>query len=369
MINWNLLMPCRIVQLSFVLLIVVCNYANAQDSGSKKSHFYWNTFLDIYYSYDFGKPANHIKPQFLFNHNRHNEVTINIALLSLSYSDSTKRANIGLMAGTYPEYNLASEPDALRNLYEANIGIKISEKRELWLDAGIMPSHIGFESAISKDCWTLTRSILAENSPYYEAGIRVSYRPHSRKWYLAALVLNGWQRIKRIDGNNTPAFGTQVSYLPTDNVIINSSSFIGSDRPDSVKQWRYFHNFYSTFQLSGVWSFTLGFDIGFEQKHRQAASLNKWYSPVIILRYKNKNWAVATRVEYYQDKHGVIVPLVNSKPFQMQGYSLNIDRTIGKGLLWRVEGRLLKSSTDYFVGQTVRSSNASVTTSVSFPFH
>ncbi|MBK8628485.1 MAG: outer membrane beta-barrel protein [Saprospiraceae bacterium] len=28
------------------------------------------------------------------------------------------------------------------------------------MDAGIFPSHIGFESAISADNWTLTRSLL-----------------------------------------------------------------------------------------------------------------------------------------------------------------------------------------------------------------
>ena len=222
--------------------IVVCNYAKAQDSAERKSNFNWNAFLDTYYSYDFSNPANHLRPQFLFNHNRHNEVTINLALINLSYSDSTKRTNIGLMTGTYPQYNLSLEPEALRNVYEANIGMKLSKKRELWLDAGIMPSHIGFESAISKDCWNLTRSILAENSPYYEAGIKVSYKSRSQKWYLAALVLNGWQRIRRIYGNNTLSFGTHVSYLPTDKLIINSSSFIGNDKPDSVKLWRYFHN-------------------------------------------------------------------------------------------------------------------------------
>ncbi len=38
-----------------------------------------------------------------------------------------------------------------------------------------MPSHIGFESAVGSDCWNLTRSILAENSPYFESGIKLNY--------------------------------------------------------------------------------------------------------------------------------------------------------------------------------------------------
>jgi hypothetical protein len=38
------------------------------------------------------------------------------------------------------------------NVYEAN-GVKISSKHNLWIDVN-MPSHIGFESAIGKDCAT-----------------------------------------------------------------------------------------------------------------------------------------------------------------------------------------------------------------------
>ena len=33
--------------------------------------------------------------------------------------------------------------------------LKLAKKKNLWIDAGILPSHIGFESAVSKDCWTL----------------------------------------------------------------------------------------------------------------------------------------------------------------------------------------------------------------------
>jgi hypothetical protein len=52
----------------------------------------------------------------------------------------------------------------LKNIYEANVGISLNKKNNLWVDAGVMPSHIGFESAISMDNWYLTRSLLAENS-------------------------------------------------------------------------------------------------------------------------------------------------------------------------------------------------------------
>lgn len=347
----------------------ICTASVAQDSMKKQTNVSWSVFTDVYYAFDFARPANHEKASFLYNHKRHNEATINLALVSLSYRDSTKRATLGLMAGTYPQYNLAAEPLVFQHIYEANAGIKLTNRKEVWLDAGILPSHIGFESAISKDCWTLTRSILAENSPYYEAGLRASYKPPNQKWYIAVLILNGWQRIKRIDANNTPSFGTQITYTPSDKFVINSSTFVGNDKPDSSRKWRYFHNLYSTWQLSNYWGITMGFDIGLEQKQRLSSNLNTWYSPVVIVRYQNKNWAAAARAEYYQDNDGVIATLINNGPFQMQGYSVNIDRIVGKGFLFRIEGRWFKNASDYFIHRSgLSSKNFQLTSSLAFAF-
>ncbi|MEJ7826877.1 MAG: porin [Segetibacter sp.] len=343
--------------------------AFSQDTLTKKATLESRVYLDAYYSYDFSRPATHLKAPFLYNHNRHNEVNLNLAVASLSYKGTRTRGNLGLMTGTYTQYNLAAEPDVLQHIFEANAGLKLSTANELWLDFGVLPSHIGFESAISKDCLTLTRSILAESSPYYEAGARLSYSAKNEKWYLAALLLNGWQRIRRIDRNNTPAFGTQVTYKPTDKLSFNSSTFIGNDKPDSIKQWRYFHNLHAIWQLSKNWGLTLGFDYGMEQKHAGATSFNNWYSPVAIVRYERNKLAIAARAEYYSDKTGVIVPLVNANPFQMQGYSINADRKISNNAIWRVEWRKLRSQHPYFEQSNgFASSNSFVTTSVVIDF-
>lgn len=322
-------------------------------------------YLDSYYSYDFTNPASHEKASFMYNHNRHNEVSLNLGLIAVAYADETIRANLGLMAGTYPQYNLAAEPRLLQSVYEANIGLKLSKKHALWVDVGILPSHIGFESAISKDCATLTRSILAENSPYYEAGAKVSYKTNNSKWSFALLLLNGWQRIKRVDGNNTPAFGTQVSFLPNAILSINSSSFIGNDFPDSSKKWRYFHNAFALWQLHKNVGLTVGFDYGIQQQTPGSTKMYKWFSPIVILKYDFKNWSVATRAEYYDDAFGIIVPLVNTRPFQMQGYSINLDRKIGDKAMWRIEYRQLRNSSPYFEkGNGLASSNQYLSTTL-----
>ncbi|MFN8396072.1 MAG: hypothetical protein U0176_15655 [Bacteroidia bacterium] len=41
------------------------------------------------------------------------------------------RANLGLMAGTYVTANLSNEPLALRYVYEANVGVKLSVQGHL----------------------------------------------------------------------------------------------------------------------------------------------------------------------------------------------------------------------------------------------
>lgn len=355
---------------SLLLALITVISSVAQDSAQQSPSLTWKGFIDVYYSYDFNQPLTNQKPSFLYNHTRHNEVTINLALISVSYNEALYRATFALMAGTYPQYNLATEPGLLRPVYEANIGVKLSPKKELWLDAGILPSHIGFESAISKDNPTLTRSIAAENSPYYEAGARLSYQTNNKKWYMAGLLLNGWQRIKRVDGNSTPAFGTHFTFKPSDKLKVNSSTFIGNDKPDTGRRWRYFHDFFAVWQVAKNWNVIVGFDIGGEQTAKGESHLAYWYTPVCIVRYHSNRWAIGGRTEYYSDKKGVIVPPSNAWPFQLKGYSINIDRQFGKSILWRLEGRGVKNRTPYFTRASAEvSSNAFITTSLSLSVH
>lgn len=306
-------------------------------------------YIETYYAYDFGQPENNTRPGFIYSHNRHNEVALNLGLIKAAYEKDNVRANLALMAGTYSNANLAAEEGVLKNIYEANAGVKLSKTNNLWVDAGIFASHIGFESAIGKDCWNLTRSMLADNSPYYESGVKLSYTSDSGKWFVSGLVLNGWQRIQRVEGNKTLAFGHQLTYKPSTSVTLNSSSFIGNDKPNESKQMRYFHNFYGQFQLNEKWGLTAGFDIGAEQKAKGSESYNSWYSPVLIAKYKaTDKISIAARGEYYSDKNEVIIATGTPNGFQTFGYSVNLDYTIYDNVVCRIEGRNLSSKDDVF---------------------
>jgi hypothetical protein len=320
---------------------------------SKPSPLTFSGYAELYYSYDFNKPMDNNKAGFIYSHNRHNEFNLNLGFLKASYNTEIVRANLAIAAGTYMNANYAAEPGVLKNIYEANAGVKLSKKANLWLDAGIFGSHIGFESAISKDCWTLTRSILAENSPYYESGAKLTYISNNNKWIISGMALNGWQRIKRVDGNSLMSFGTQVQFKPNSTATLNYSTFIGTDKPDSTRLMRYFHNLYAIFNLSSKLGVTAGFDIGSEQKAKGSSDMNTWYSPVLILKYSvNDKWAIAARGEYYEDKNGVIISTGTTNGFKTTGVSLNLDYAPASNILVRLEGRSLNSKDEIFIKES-----------------
>ena len=178
----------------------------------KKAQLHFLDILKPTTVYDFGNPDNHKRPGFIYSHNKHNEVNLNLGFAKINYATDNIRGNFALMAGTYAEYNLAAEQDLLKNVFEANVGVKILSKHNLWIDAGIMPSHIGFESAIGKDCMTLTRSILADNSPYYEAGVKIGYTSADSKWYVAAMYL------KRLATYSESGWKSNTSFWDSSNV-------------------------------------------------------------------------------------------------------------------------------------------------------
>ena len=283
-----------------IAVMIITTFARGQQNNSwqEKPDLTLMGFADVFYVYDFNEPVGNARQPFLFNHNRHNEFNLNLGLVNLQLAQPKYRASVALQAGTYANDNYAAEPDLLKSIFEAYIGISLNNDNSLWLDAGVLPSHLGFESAMSIDNPTLTRSLAAESSPYFLTGAKITYTP-SQKWEMAALVVNGWQRIQRVEGNSLPSFGTQLIYKPTERASINWSTFIGTDDPDQIRRMRYFSNLYSQLSLSNKWSLTAGFDLGAQQRSKGSSDYDLWMAPVVIGRYQiNERWASALRLEY-----------------------------------------------------------------------
>lgn len=344
-------------RLSWIFLVAL--QANSQKDSLKD--FTFSGSAELYYSYDFSKPQNHEKPAFIYNHKRHNEINLNFAHVKAHYQKNNVRGNLALMVGNYAHYNLINEPTWAQFVYEANVGVKLSKKHNLWLDAGIMPSHIGFESAIGANCWNLTRSLMAENSPYFETGVKIGYVSKDEKLSIAAFYLNGWQKVQRPNNMQKPSFGTQISYKPSKKILFNYSTFLGSDQPDQLNAFRNFHNLYVQYEPTSKFGIIAGFDIGSDKY--TATNYDIWYTPVLILRQAvNDKTTITLRGEYYHDPKQIIVATATNHGFQVVGLSANVDYQITNQVKWRFEAKWYHAKDQLFKNQT---ENYSLTTCLS----
>ncbi|HNI44241.1 MAG TPA: porin [Chitinophagales bacterium] len=347
-----------------MLLFLSCTVL-AQNPADSVAKIQYSGYAEAYYSYSFSRPSQHEKESFLYNYKRHNEVNINLAYAKANYTRKNIRANLALMIGNYAQYNLSAEPSWAQLVYEANMGIRLTKQANWWLDVGVLPSHIGFESAVGADCWTLTRSLVAENSPYFETGVKLGHTSRNGQLQLAFLLLNGWQRIQKPTAVQMPSAGFQVYYHPNNIFTLNYSNFIGTDKPDSLSAFRTYHNFYLLIDPATKWGITLGFDIGTDQYNNQKYGV--WYVPTLLTRYKiNHNNKLVWRLEYFNDAKQIIIAIPPSNNSQIWGTSLNYDHSITNNVLWRIEGKYYRARNAIFqTPNGVDADNVTLTTALS----
>tara|TARA_B100000676_G_scaffold309141_1_gene371921 strand:+ start:55718 stop:56836 length:1119 start_codon:yes stop_codon:yes gene_type:complete len=361
----------------FIMLIVlffskeVYSHEIIKITNNLISPFNISGYIEAYGTTTFSNSVDNKKSPIFVSYNRSNEPEINLAFLKTKYDTANFKANFALAVGTYMRANYKAEPSLLKNLYEANVALKISKENNTWFEIGTFSSHIGFENAKGSDNWALTRSLTAENVPYYESGARINHTSNDGKWFISALILSGWQRIKPIDGNTLPSFGTQIAYKPSPRITFNSSTFIGTDTPNQRRLMRYFHNFYSTFKLSNKLAATVGFDIGIEQKRKGSSTFNKWFNSTVIMRYTpTRNTAMVIRGEYFDDRDNVLLSSITPNSFRTWAFSANFDWHITKNFLWRFEARSLINKDNIFTKQdgTTTETNTALTTALAINF-
>ncbi len=325
------------IKAALITLFLVAKLLAQSDSAlqERPSQLTFSTYIETYYSQVLGEKRKQVlKPNFLYSFKENNTININLAVLKANYTNNKVRANLALMTGNYAEYNLAAESPLSQAIYEANAGVKLSEKEDFWLDAGVMPSHIGPEGQLANENLSLTRSITAENSPYFETGARLSYLSKNKKWFFAAYLLNGWQRIRKVENSTKLSYGTQIQYKPNAHNTFNSSQFIGTDKPDSENSLRYFHDFYWQYE-SKKWISQLTLDIGTE-KTKSYSGHNWWGTTWLMRYYVFKKLGMSARVEYFNDFSNVLFP---SNVTEALGSSLGLEYKLYNHALIRLEAR------------------------------
>jgi hypothetical protein len=350
------------------LAVILCHISYAQvpetskDSTTIQKKFLIGGGLDVYYAYNLNKPSFNAIPYYV-SMARHNAPSVNLAYLDLKYDSKWIRGRFIPGIGTFISANYAAEPAYLRFPVEANVGVKLSKSKQIWLDAGILSSPYTNESAFSKDHLTYTRSFAPEYVPYYITGGKLSYGVNSRL-KLIGYLLNGWQQI--IDQNNSLSVGTQVEYKPNDKETFNWNTYIGDERSEArpLFRTRVFTDVYWLHNFNGKFSFAACAYIGMQEV--QIAQNKKddhyWWQLNFSSRYTfKKKQSVVARVEYFSDAQMIqIIPVSGEFGFKCFGTSIGVNFPIDDHALLRFEAKkLLSFDKNEFIGSDQLTSNSS----------
>lgn len=302
-------------------------------------------FIDAYYAWDSGRPRA-IDRAFTTQPSRHNEFNINLAFVEVVLSQPRVRGRLALQAGTSVQSNYAAEPrvgaisggDLARVIQEATVGVQLHPRA--WLDVGTYFSHIGLEGWISRDNQTYTRSFIADYTPYYLSGARLTWQ--ASPTVVAQLhVVNGWQNMS--ETNADKAIGTRLDWQVRPTMMVGWRTFAGNEQPDSVPaRLRVLQQLVARWTPPG-WDWSLVLDAG--RQGRGGDGADAWQGGALIGRraLSPRAW-LAARVEALADPERVLVSTPDAVPFRTRSASLGLDLQVERRAWWRTEVRGFRSS-------------------------
>jgi hypothetical protein len=281
---------------------------------------------------------------------RHNEVNVNLAFADAVFRARRIRGRLAIQAGTAVQANYAGEPrvgsyggpDVTRLLQEAYAGYALSGR--LWIDAGIYFAPFGAESWISRDNWTYTRSLIADNSPYFHSGARLTWTP--RPQLSAELhVVNGWNVSET---NSDKALATHIQLSPRGGWAVAYNLFLGNEAPDTARsRHRVFHEMVVRSDPARAVALMATADYGVERVPDSSSA--EWRGVAAAARVRaGAGVHVGLRLESYSDPRQVIVKTSQQYGLRASGGSVNVDLQLSPQLVWRSELRILRSRQPLF---------------------
>lgn len=305
-------------------------------------------FIDSYYAWDFDRPSTFDRA-YTTQPARHADFNVNLAFVDVKLAGPRYRGRLAMQFGTSVQSNYAGEPrigsvsgpSVSQYIQEATLGYQLSPT--VWIDGGVFFAHTGYESFISRDNLAYTRSLIADYSPYYEAGVKVTWTASAA--LTAQLdVVNGWQNISNY--NSPPAAGIRVDYTVSPQWTVSYDNFVGDMAADSTPaRVRFFNDFIVQFNPSAAWQLAGSFDIGTQSRSAPDGGSAWWYGTALFAKYHpTATIGVVVRVERYSDPDQVIVQTTLPYGFQTNGASLGVDVALRSRLLWRTELRGFRST-------------------------
>lgn len=301
--------------------------------------------VDVYYGYNFNRPADgaNFIPGTGTTGKRHNELSLNLASLGVSLEPAPVGLRVLVGIGTAMEVVHGAEPEGTaigpqvwRSLQQASLSYAHGP---LTLEAGVYPSHIGLESFQSQLNWTYTRSWMGELSPYYQTGLKGTWK-FSDAWSAQLHLLNGWQTIG--EHNRGKALGTQVAFAGK-RLSAAFNTFIGEEGSGDATGLRLFGDLVATYQVTDAFGVSGTADVGTQRRSGQDAAL--WYGVGLNARVRvAPSVAVAARAEFFDDRDG----LVSGTAQRLAEGTVTLEVRPAEHLVLKLEARHDRSTVDVF---------------------
>jgi hypothetical protein len=315
-------------------------------------------FADGYYAWDVGRPGTFDRSfaggaLFTTQPARHNEFNINLAFVEARLEGARVRGRLALQAGTSVQSNYSgepttgavSDPSLSRHIQEAVVGYQLGPA--VWVDGGIFYSHMGMESWASRDNLTYTRSLVAEYSPYYQSGAKITWAATPRLTAQLDLV-NGWQNIS--ENNSGKGVGARFDWTATPNASVSYYNFLSQEAGTRLR----FFNGIGGKLLAGATTWLAQLDVGTQDHSSATGGSATWSGVTAVGRLRlSPSTSLVARVERFDDENEVVIATgalggTANGPFRGSGASLGIDVSPEPRLLWRTELRGFRNRTAIF---------------------
>ncbi len=264
--------------------------------------------VDAFYGYNFNRPgdASSFPTGLGTSAKRANEFGLNLATLGARLDPDPVGFNLLLGVGSSMEILHGAEtrgtavgPDAFRYLQQASLVVKATDR--LTFEAGVYPSHIGFESFQTQRNWNYTRGYMAELSPYYQTGVMAALQ-FSDEWSGMVHLLNGWQVIG--DPNAEPAAGTQIAWT-RERARIAFNTYVGRELIGDEEQLRLFGDVVASWQATDSLQLAASVDAAL-QLRGDDPNAHWWAAGVHGRHALTPKLALAARGEVFDDADGAI---------------------------------------------------------------
>ena len=299
----------------------------------------WDGVVDVYADAGSPRAPGGIRP-WLTQPRDDRSFALNLAAVGATWTAERVRARVSVQSGTSVVANYAGEADpaGVRMIEEGYVGVRPSSG--VWVDAGIFSSAIGMESWRTTENPTYTRSLTADYTPYYSAGVRAQWHA-GPALVLRVDVLNGWQRIG--ENNDAKALSLRADWSPRPTLLLGGSGFVGNERPrGTAPVARTFGQLYARFGAPDRTALWCTADVGGEGGRHLG-------SVTAILRHPVSDRVAANlRGEYYADPHQVIFETGTPSGIAGLGISAGIDVAFAPGVQWRTEGRWIAADARIF---------------------